>query len=222
MSFEPFKNVYNLRAVAEASRKPCDFCFKPTTAVLITSDGSSDFFYTCETHLRDSSFATPIYSEEYKKALEGKTALEGEIKFLKQKWEEKHRYGNWEKIMSYASWGSKDNKIECQDGGKNGKKDKADEPPKDPEAKKLDDLTTKSNDYDTVLNQKQKVYELNKDIFKIRLDKKFKKFIQAKAANPVNPTDTTTSVTRNANVNSDYTNIKDASMFPSVPKNTIK
>lgn len=216
MSFELFKNVYNLRAVAEPSRKPCDFCFKPTQAVLITSDGKSDFFYICEIHLKDSSFAVPIYSEEYKKALEGKKAMEGEIQFLKQKWDEKHRYGNWEKIMSYASWGSKhknDDKT-SSDSDKNSKKSKEDGR-KDPETQKLEALTTKLQNYDEVLNGKQKVYQLNKDIFRIRLDKKFKKRQLRKQEN-------TTISTVNANVNSDYTNLEDASMFPSVPKNTIK
>ena len=31
-------NVWNLRTVAEASTKSCYICYKPTTAVLITSD----------------------------------------------------------------------------------------------------------------------------------------------------------------------------------------
>jgi hypothetical protein len=31
-------NVWHLRKVAEASAKPCDICYKPTTSVLITPD----------------------------------------------------------------------------------------------------------------------------------------------------------------------------------------
>ena len=31
-------NVWHLRRVAEASAKPCDICYKPTTSVLITPD----------------------------------------------------------------------------------------------------------------------------------------------------------------------------------------
>ena len=31
-------NVWHLRRVAEASGKPCDICYKPTTSVLITPD----------------------------------------------------------------------------------------------------------------------------------------------------------------------------------------
>lgn len=31
-------NVWHLRKVAEASSKPCDICYKPTTSVLITPD----------------------------------------------------------------------------------------------------------------------------------------------------------------------------------------
>lgn len=31
-------NVWHLRKVAEASAKPCDVCYKPTTSVLITPD----------------------------------------------------------------------------------------------------------------------------------------------------------------------------------------
>lgn len=31
-------NVWHLRKVAEASAKPCDVCYKPTTNVLITPD----------------------------------------------------------------------------------------------------------------------------------------------------------------------------------------
>lgn len=31
-------NVWHLRRVADASAKPCDICYKPTTSVLITPD----------------------------------------------------------------------------------------------------------------------------------------------------------------------------------------
>ena len=31
-------NVWHLRKVADASAKPCDVCYKPTTSVLITPD----------------------------------------------------------------------------------------------------------------------------------------------------------------------------------------
>ena len=31
-------NVWHLRKVAEASSKPCDICYKPTTNVMITPD----------------------------------------------------------------------------------------------------------------------------------------------------------------------------------------
>lgn len=31
-------NVWHLRKVAEASAKPCDICYKPSSSVLITPD----------------------------------------------------------------------------------------------------------------------------------------------------------------------------------------
>jgi hypothetical protein len=85
--------------------------------------------------------------------------------------------------MNYAKW--------------NKEKDTRD--PKEQEAEdkgKLKDLSTEVTNYDEILSKQPRVFELNGDIFKIRMGKRKPKSV-------------------------DTTNIKDTSIFPSVPQNKI-
>ncbi|KAI9867292.1 MAG: hypothetical protein M1813_009570 [Trichoglossum hirsutum] len=85
-----FANIYHLRRVAEASAKPCEICFKPTTAVLITADNKTDFFYVCLGHLKDKGFASPIIDEK-EAAAKKKEELEQEVERVKKEFEEKQK-----------------------------------------------------------------------------------------------------------------------------------
>lgn len=82
------QNVWHLRKVAEASAKPCDICYKPTTSVLITPD-QKDYFYVCPGHLSDRGYCTPIVDEAEAAAKKKKEELDREIELIKKEYEEK-------------------------------------------------------------------------------------------------------------------------------------
>lgn len=80
-----FPNLYYKRITATA--KACYICYKPTTAVLATID-TSDFLYTCTTHLSDHGFATRVLEPES----ENKIGISvEEIAKLREEWEEKQK-----------------------------------------------------------------------------------------------------------------------------------
>ncbi|KAL9138422.1 MAG: hypothetical protein Q9175_000353 [Cornicularia normoerica] len=81
-------NVWHLRRVAEASAKPCDICYKPTTSVLITPD-NKDYFYVCPGHLKDRGFCTPVIDEAKAAAKQKKEELDREIELIKKEYEDK-------------------------------------------------------------------------------------------------------------------------------------
>lgn len=199
----PFKNIYHLRKVADIDSQPCAFCYKPTTSVLITSDSKSDFFYTCNIHLQDVQFASPIHSQEYLYAKAKKDALDKEITILKRRWDEKNRYAGWEKLINYTKWNKNEsNADETVDDKKEDKKknvsdDKTLNDKEKADKKKLKDLSIESHEFEQILTKQPRVYALNKDIYKIRLEKKKPK------------------------PQIDTTGVKDLSMFPSVPKKAL-
>lgn len=139
----PFKNVYHVRKVGDSSSKACFVCYKPTNTVLVTSDGKSDFFYLCEGHLVDKSFASPQIDPEVEAAKEKKKALEKEIEELEKKWKERE---------------SKKKKAKKDD-------DKEEDSSKDQEEKALKNEKDKNEE---IVNKKPRVYILNNDIFSIR------------------------------------------------------
>ena len=98
-------NVWHLRKVAEASAKPCDICYKPTTSVLITPDNKvrpststpppplahlgQDHFYVCLGHLKDKGFCSPIVDAKEAAAKKKKEEMDREIELIKKEYEEK-------------------------------------------------------------------------------------------------------------------------------------
>lgn len=54
----PLRNLYYQRTTG--TEHQCFICFKGTTTVLATPDGTSDFLYTCTSHLTDPGFAKEI------------------------------------------------------------------------------------------------------------------------------------------------------------------
>ncbi|KAH3676432.1 hypothetical protein WICMUC_002063 [Wickerhamomyces mucosus] len=217
MASESFSNIYHLRTVSDSNAKACTFCYKPTCHVLITSDGTSDFFYTCEIHLKDPTLCSPIQDKEYIDALSAKKSLSDEIQFLKTRWEEKHRYGNWNKLMGFASWGTTGKPDDKST--KKGEKKEENDLEREEHDSKLKELNRKSESFEEILKKKPRKYQLNKDIYKMRLSKK--KSIRKSSTS--GQSSTTSNITnKNVKIVSDYTTIKDESIFPTAPTNAIK
>jgi len=61
-------------------------CLRPTTVVLATIN-STDFLYTCATHLTDPGFASPLPNETPR-------ISEEELKRIKDEWEQKQKRKN--------------------------------------------------------------------------------------------------------------------------------
>ncbi|CCH43117.1 hypothetical protein BN7_2664 [Wickerhamomyces ciferrii] len=169
----PFNNLYHLRKVSQQQSKPCNFCYKPTTTVLITSDGSSDFFYTCDSHLKDQQFAIPQYDEEYNKAKIKKQSLDKEIQQLKLKWDEQQKYKPWDNLI---------NKFSSKKEDAEKKKDKD----KDSPESKINELNTELSNHNDILSKPPRIYKLNESIYKIRLNKKLKNKVQAQETAELN------------------------------------
>lgn len=99
-------NVWHLRKVAEASARPCDICYKLTSAVLITPDNQviyesilsyirltdrQDHFYICQSHVKDRGFCSPIVDEAEVAARKKKEEMDREIEVIKKEYEEKRK-----------------------------------------------------------------------------------------------------------------------------------
>lgn len=99
-------NIWHLRKVAEPSARPCDICYKLTSAVLITPDNQviyesiltyirltdkQDHFYICQSHVRDRGFCSPIVDEAEVAARKKKEEMDREIEVIKKEYEEKRK-----------------------------------------------------------------------------------------------------------------------------------
>lgn len=62
-------------------------CYKPTTTVLATIN-TTDFLYTCDTHLTDTGFATPVHSDSGDDAKKEPALSAEEIAKVKKEWED--------------------------------------------------------------------------------------------------------------------------------------
>lgn len=84
-----FTNLYYKRTTG--TPKACYICYKPTTTVLATIN-TTDFIYTCDTHLTDSGFASPV--GENSDGVEGTRKMglsPEEIAKVKQEWEDQQK-----------------------------------------------------------------------------------------------------------------------------------
>jgi len=84
-----FTNLYYKRTTG--TPKACYICYKPTTTVLATIN-TTDFIYTCDTHLTDPGFASPV--GEGSSGAEDVRKVElspGEIAKVKREWEEQQK-----------------------------------------------------------------------------------------------------------------------------------
>jgi hypothetical protein len=156
----PFSDTYHLRRVAETATKPCFICFKPTSAVLVSEDGKEDFFYTCDTHLKDPNFAA-AKDPAYEAAKLKKQQLDAEIELLKKKWEQR---------------GAKRDKVDNKDDKSEDKDDKSKgDNSKDKSRDNSDEATvaaleSQKMSQDSILDGPPRIYVLNKAVYNLRLD----------------------------------------------------
>ncbi|CAN6642240.1 hypothetical protein TRVA0_019S00826 [Trichomonascus vanleenenianus] len=146
----PFKNLYHSRKVAETASRACSICYKPTATVLVASDGVSDFFYVCDSHLKDKGFATGQLDPVEEAARRKKLALAKEMELVEQKWKER------EKAKKDSKEDSKDSKD------KDTKSKDKDTKPKDKKKKEESNETTDEA-------PEPRIFVLNKDIYNIRV-----------------------------------------------------
>lgn len=115
-----FTNLYYKRTVG--TPKACDVCYKPTTTVLATIN-TTDFIYTCDTHLTDPGFASRV--GESNDGVEGARKLglsPEEIAKVKQEWEDQQKR---KKEKEAAKKKEKDDKESADKEKQEGKEGKA-------------------------------------------------------------------------------------------------
>ncbi|KAF6224019.1 hypothetical protein HO133_010593 [Letharia lupina] len=156
-------NVWHLRRVAEASAKPCDICYKPTTSVLITPD-NKDYFYICPGHLKDRGFCTPVIDEAELAAKRKKEEMDREIELIKKEYEDKMKRKK-----------SKVKKGEDKDKDKEkGKDDESKDDVDDEKAEKEKDAKIKAitnKEPSSTADDIPRIYTLQKVFYQKRLDR---------------------------------------------------
>jgi len=85
-------------------------CRRPTSIVLATIN-TTDFLYTCSTHLTDPGFATPVTPEPSSAV----KVSEAEIKKIKEEWEAKQKLKRGKEAEEVKKDGSKDTKDNSKD-----------------------------------------------------------------------------------------------------------
>ncbi|KAK9347390.1 VPS4-associated protein 1 [Lipomyces starkeyi] len=176
MSAPPFKNIYHLRRVAETSQKPCVICYKPTSVVLVSEDGKNeagshikqtDFFYTCQAHLQDRGFVTPVSNAAAEAAKKRKEELEKEIEKVKKEWEEhlKDKKNARDKRKKQRKEEKATDKDKDEDDERS-----ADRREKQEHKEQLTKLEDKKEDASTKADAEQRIFNLNKDIYAMRLN----------------------------------------------------
>lgn len=169
MATAPFPNHYTCRLVSASDSKACSVCYKPTTAVLL-SQNSADFFYICESHLKDKTFAEAIHPEEYLTLVKEKNGLDAQIKALERKAAAVKPY-SWNKMMNTIGWDNSQEKDEPD--AQSDDKDKDSTPPKsyDELNKKIKELGTKASSLsDSIASFKFKNYKLDPGMYRMRIN----------------------------------------------------
>ncbi|KAH7916677.1 DUF1742-domain-containing protein [Hygrophoropsis aurantiaca] len=155
-----FPNIYYKRTAATA--KACFICYKPSTTVLATVD-TTDFLYTCPTHLGDYGFASRLAEPEQEPKKPGATPEE--IAKVKEEWEERQRRKK-EKAKEAAE---KDEKAKSEDKDKDKGAKKEDED-KDADKKSPSPPGSWSSGQSTPASKPvHERYALHRDIFALRV-----------------------------------------------------
>lgn len=175
MTTTPFPNTYISRLVAAMASKSCSVCYKPTTTVLVASN-NADFFYICENHLKDKSFAEPIQPKEYQLLIKEKLELETDLRGVNKKASSVKPY-SWNKVISNFSWESAQLEQQKDNNDKN-TKDTEQKDSSQKENGSYEELVKESNDLDkklaklneSIASFKFKNYKLNPSVYKMRLN----------------------------------------------------
>ncbi|KAH9927118.1 VPS4-associated protein 1 [Epithele typhae] len=153
----PLTNLYYKRAVG--TEKACYVCHKPTKTVLATLN-TTDFLYTCDTHLADPGFASQVGAVSDGVGAGGakKMGLSSEeIAKVKAEWEERQK-----KKADKAKEKEKDKDKDKDDKEKDGEDEKKSKP-----SPSLTPATSASPPpAPTPTHQR---YTLHRDIFALRL-----------------------------------------------------
>ncbi|KAK9447129.1 VPS4-associated protein 1 [Limtongia smithiae] len=166
----PFKNIYHLRRVAEASQKPCVVCYKPTSVVLVSEDGKNDFFYVCQTHLADRGFASPVVNAAAEAAKRRQEELEKEMELVKKEWEKRQKTKKSDRdAKAKERRNNKDNdkKAEQEELDAQKTEDRRDKGEHREQLRKLEEQKEEAK---TKAEQEQRVFHLNKDIYGMRVN----------------------------------------------------
>ncbi|KAI4187713.1 MAG: hypothetical protein L6R41_002615 [Letrouitia leprolyta] len=157
------QNVWHLRKVAEASAKPCDICYKPTTSVLITPDQK-----VRASHLKDRGYCTPIVDEAEAAMKKKKEELDREIELIKKEYEEKLKKRKKAKELTQKDKSkekSKDEKLEKSTDDNKDEDEKA-------EKEKNDQIKTLvDKDPTTASDEGPRIFALQKTFYQRRLNR---------------------------------------------------
>lgn len=159
------KNLYHRRLVAEASAKACWICYKPSSTVLITAEGSDDWFHICPGHLTDRKFAIPKDEEDPAKK-KREEELEKEIEAIKKEYEEKQK----KKAEKRKAKEKKDGKQPDEKADQK-KEDEEDEKAKEEKVKALEEKK-QGSDAKAGAVSGPRVFELQKNFWQMRMQKR--------------------------------------------------
>ncbi|KAG0673869.1 hypothetical protein C6P42_002507 [Pichia californica] len=131
----PFLNLYQVKHVADTACKACVLCYKPTNTVLITTD-KKDWFYVCNIHLKDKTYAKLLYCNDMGKDTEAEwkgkcndiAKLKQELhKIEKEEKEKLDKEKSW--LNNIPSWSSnkKDQAVEEKEKNEEVKEEKTKE-----------------------------------------------------------------------------------------------
>lgn len=176
MATAPFPNTYANRIVAASNSKACTICYKPTVTVLV-SQNNLDFFYVCDSHLKDKAFAEPLYPDDYTVLIKEKEKLQAEITSTKKRAAACKPY-SWNKMMNTIGWADSDlNEKDKKDSGLETPNSQGDDSSKSL-AKSYDELIKLCKDLEkkvTEVNEsiasfKFKNYRLDTNVYRNRLN----------------------------------------------------
>ncbi|MCJ1428409.1 hypothetical protein MMC29_006319 [Sticta canariensis] len=187
-------NIWHLRKVAEVSAKPCDICYKPTTSVLITPD-KQDYFYVCQTHVKDRGFCTPIVNE-FEVAAQKKKEMDHVMEKDQQEYEEKMKKkfedeDNKEKEKGKDQHKEKDDERKTNHGEDKAEKEKTE---------KISEVARQA--VAPKVEEMPRIYELHKVFYQKRLDRKRNAEMAKRDRDRLNA-------------------LKNPTLFPSVPRNNL-
>jgi len=170
-----FENQYYKRTTG--TPKACYVCYKPTTTVLATIN-TTDFIYTCDMHLTDPGFSSPVGESSDGADGAGKMGLSPEgIAKVKQEWEDQQKR---KKEKEAAKKKEKDDKDKADEEKEEGKEGNA----SDKKASKVPGAWSAGSS--TLPPPTHQRFTLHRDMFALRLSehRKRRQVAQAKSLAP--------------------------------------